>query len=200
MSSRVYAIIPAGAGLTRRSRSTPFAETSASSQTSGCEMRPSQSSGTASTTASASAFWSATAFGTSSPSTTERYVRIANAMRNATVFDSGGSMSPESNGSPMAPRRIAKIVIPTCTRRDEPDRIVHEPQRRLARRDRRARARSSSRDRRPVTRAYSAATKTAFPSTRRNTMTMRREDAHAPSGAPVLGGKSSPTMIRRQYR
>ena len=26
------------------------------------------------------------------------------------------------------------------------------------------------------------------------------KDAHAPSGAPVLGGLSSPTMIRRQYR
>ena len=26
------------------------------------------------------------------------------------------------------------------------------------------------------------------------------ENAHAPSGAPVLGGISSPTMIRRQYR
>ena len=34
-----------------------------------------------------SAFCSATAFGTSSPSTTERYVRIANAIRNETVVE-----------------------------------------------------------------------------------------------------------------
>ena len=78
-------------------------------------MRAIQSSGRASATAIGSAFWRATAFGTSSPSTTERYVRIANAMRNATVFESGGSMNPESSGSPMAPSRIPETVIPTWT-------------------------------------------------------------------------------------
>ena len=88
-----------------------------------------QSSGTASTTASRSALCSATAFGTSSPSTTERYVRIANAMRKLTVADSGGSIESESSGSPIAPMRIAKMVIPTCDARDEPNRLVHETQR-----------------------------------------------------------------------
>ena len=173
MSSRVYAIIPAGAGFTRSSRSTAFDDFS-SSQTSGCAIRASQSSGIASAIASGSAFWSATAFGTSSPTTTERYVRIANEIRNATVFDSGGSMSPESSGSPMAPSRIAKIVIPTWT--VEMNRTGSSMRRSAVFAPRPPRsARSSRRDRRPVTRAYSAATKTAFPSTRRNTMTMRRE-------------------------
>ena len=115
MSSRVYAIIPAGAGLTRKQPEHARSPTPAAARRSGARSRPRKSSGTASTIASASAFCSATAFGTSSPSTTERYVRIANAMRNATVVESGGSMRSEISGSPMAPRRIAKIVIPTWT-------------------------------------------------------------------------------------
>ena len=137
-------------------------------------MRASQSSGIASAIASGSAFCSATAFGTSSPSTTERYVRIANEIRKATVFESGGSMSPESSGSPMAPSRIAKIVIPTCT--VEMNRTGSSMRRSAVFAPRPPRsARSSRRDRRPVIRAYSAATKTAFPRTRRNTMTSLRE-------------------------
>ncbi len=173
MSSRVYAIIPAGAGLIRKSRRTTFAETW-STQTIGCPMRAIQSSGTASATASGSAFWRATAFGTSSPSTTERYVRIENAIRNATVFESGGSMRPESSGSPMAPSRIAETVIPICTvlmnrtgssiRRS----AVRAPSPPFS-------ARSSRRFLRPVTSAYSAATKIAFANTSRKMMTTRRD-------------------------
>ncbi len=190
MSSRVYAIIPAGAGLTRSSRSTTFDDFS-SSQTSGYAIRASQSSGMASAIASGSAFWSATAFGTSSPRTTERYVRIANEIRNATVFESGGSMSPESNGSPMAPRRIAKIVIPTCT--VEMNRTGSSMSRSAVFAPRPPRsARSSSRDRRPVTRAYSAATKIAFPRTSRNTMTMRREVLTPRQGRRYSAGSRRP--------
>ena len=71
--------------------------------------------------------------------------------------------------------------------------------------------RSSKRDLRPMTSAYSAATKKALPRTNNRMTTMRRKtltrsrDAstkagYAPAGAPVLGGISSPTRIRSQYR
>ena len=63
---------------------------------------------------------------------------------------------------------------PDLNGRDEADRIVHEAESRSPPRPPRS-ARSSSLRRRAVTRAYSAATKIAFPSTRRNTMAMRRE-------------------------
>ena len=127
-----------------------------------------------STTASRSACWSATAFGTSSPRTTDRYVRIANAIRNATVFESGGSMNPESSGSPMAPSRIPDTVIPTCTV------LMNRTGSSIRRSALRAPtplllpARSSSRLRRAVTSAYSAATKIAFPNTSRKMTTTRR--------------------------
>ena len=41
-------------------------------------------------------------------------MRIANAIRKLTVVESGGSIRSEISGSPMAPMRIAKIVIPSC--------------------------------------------------------------------------------------
>ena len=83
MSSRVNAIIPAGAGLTPSRRRTPFAECW-STHTTGLNTRESTSIGTASATASTSARCSATALGTSSPSTTLRYVRTANEITKAT--------------------------------------------------------------------------------------------------------------------
>ena len=83
MSSRVKAIIPAGAGLIRSRRSTAFEEC-CSTQTSGVNTRESTSIGTASASASASAFCRAIAFGTSSPSTTLRYVRTTNEITKAT--------------------------------------------------------------------------------------------------------------------
>ena len=84
-------------------------------------------------------------------------------------------------------------------RRDETDGIVHEAQRRL----------------RPATAPLRALFQ-ARPPTRYEGVLGCHEDrvpqheeeydgdaeggTHAPSGAPVLGGISSPTMIRRQYR
>ncbi len=181
MSSRVYAIIPAGAGLTRRTLRTAFADT-CRSQTIGCAIRPRKSSGTASTIASASAFCSATAFGTSSPSTTERYVRSANEIRNAMVFESGGSMRSERSGSPMAPTRIAKIVMPSCVL--EMKRTGSSISRSAARAPRLPfAAPSSSRARRAVISAYSAATNTALPRTSSST-TMTRSGTLMPPHAP----------------
>ena len=82
-------------------------------------------------------------------------------------------MKLETSGSPIAPSRIADTVIPTWTvEMNRPGRpSAGAPC--FAPRPPRA-ARSSSRLRRPVTSAYSAVTKTAFPSTSRNTTTMRR--------------------------
>ena len=110
-------------------------------------------------------------------------------------------MKLETSGSPIAPSRIADTVIPTWT--VEMNRTGSSISRSavFAPRPPRA-ARSSSRLRRPVTSAYSAATKIAFPSTSRNTTTMRRavltrgwwcldRNGSAPRGAPVLGGWSS---------
>ena len=118
------------------------------------------------------------------------------------MFESGGSMRPESSGSPIAPSRIAEIVIPTWT--VEMKRTGSSISRSAVRAPRPPRsARSSSRLRRAVTSAYSAVTKIAFPSTRRKTMTMRRgvltpplgprsdSSENAPEGAQVLGGWSS---------
>ena len=67
MSSRVNAIIPAGAGLTPSSRSTPFAECW-STQTSGCEHAREDVDRHRERDRERSARCSATAFGTSSPS------------------------------------------------------------------------------------------------------------------------------------
>ena len=190
MSSRVYASIPAGAGLTRSTRSTAFADT-CSSHTIGCATRPRKSSGTASTTASDSALCNAAALGTSSPSTTEKYVRIANEMRKLTVADSGGSIRPEISGSPIAPMRIAKIVIPSCV--EEMKRTGSSIKRSAARAPRLPRvARSSSRARRAVIRAYSAATKTALPNTRRNTTRMRRRTLTPRQGRRYSAGFRRP--------
>ena len=55
-------------------------------------------------------------------------MRIAKAIRKLTVADDGGSIRSEINGSPIAPMRIAKIVMPELRARDEPNRLVHEPQ------------------------------------------------------------------------
>ena len=72
----------------------------------------------------------------------------------------------------MAPIAIPKTVIPTCT-------VLMNRTGSSMSRSARARAGCRvepllSRPRRAVTSAYSAATKTAFPSTSRNTMMMRR--------------------------
>ena len=78
MSSSVWASSPAGAGVTPNSLVTAFAET-CRSQVNGLTIVCRIPSGIATTFAIASARWSASAFGTSSPSATLRYVRIRKA-------------------------------------------------------------------------------------------------------------------------
>jgi hypothetical protein len=129
--------------------------------------------------------------GTSSPSTTEKYVRMAKAMRKLTVADRGGSIRSEISGSPMAPMRIAKIVIPSCV--EEMKRTGSSINRNAARAPRLPfPARSSSRARRAVIRAYSAATKTALPNTRRNTTRMRRRTLTPRQGRRYSAGFRRP--------
>ena len=113
MSSRVKAIIPAGAGLTPSRRSTRVRRVLEHPHD-GANTRESTSIGTASASASLSAFCSATALGTSSPSTTLRYVRTANEITKATPRGRK-SKYRETSGSPIAPRAIPKTVIPTWT-------------------------------------------------------------------------------------
>ena len=125
-------------------------------------------------TASLSARWSAIDFGTSSPRTTLRYVRMRNARTNASSSGIQSSKIRERNDAPIAPRRMLKTVMPTCTvemKRTGSSSIVSAV---LARRFPRL-AISSRRGRRAVTSAYSAATKMAFPSTSRRMTRMRRE-------------------------
>ena len=100
---------------------------------------------------------------------------------NATPRETQSSKQSEMNGSPRAPRRIPKTVIPTCT--VEMKRTGSSSNRRavFARRLPRL-ASSSSRVRRAVTTEYSAATNTAFPSTSRRMMTTRRESL---TGSPA---------------
>ena len=113
MSSRVNAIIPAGAGLTFSRRSTALEEC-CSTQTTGANALESRSIGTASASARSSAFCSATAFGTSSPTTTLRYVRMENEITNATPRGRN-SKYWETSGSPTTPRAMLRTVIPTWT-------------------------------------------------------------------------------------
>ena len=191
MSSRVYASIPAGAGVTRSSRRTAFEDTW-SSQTIGCAIRLSKSSGTESTTASRSAFCSATAFGTSSPSTTETYVRSANAMRKLTVPESGGSIRSEIKRLADGADEDREDRDPELRRADEAHGLVHQ-----AKRD----AGAAPALERPLLEAGS---------TRRDQRVLRRHehrapeheqehdhdaesDAHGPRRAPILGGISSPS-------
>jgi len=90
MSSSVCTITPLGAGSIPKRRDTLFAETW-SSQMIGFALRARSSIGGASHTARTSARCSAIAFGTSSPSTTLRYVRIRKASVNAIAAATTGS-------------------------------------------------------------------------------------------------------------
>ena len=85
----------------------------------------------------------------------------------------------ERSGSPRAPRRMPKTVIPTCTVEMKRTGSSSSLSAVLARRLPRF-ASSSSRPRRAVTSEYSAATKTAFPSTSRRMTTSRRESLTRP--------------------
>jgi hypothetical protein len=182
MSSRVYAIIPAGAGVTRSARSARFADTW-SSQAIGCTIRPRMSRGTESTVAKRSARCSATAFGTSSPRMTDRYVRIAKAITKAMPADSGGSKKSESRGSPTAPMRMANTVMPSwitpMNRTGSSMRLSALFAPRLPRA-----ARSSRRARRAVINEYSAATKSALPSTSMSTIRRSRKTVTTLALAP----------------
>ena len=106
---------------------------------------------------------------------------MANETRKLTVPESGGSIRSEISGSPMAPTRIAKTVIPSCVALMK---RTGSSMRRSATRAPRPplSARSSSRARRAVMSAYSAATNTALPSTSRSTITIRTNTLMAREG------------------
>ncbi len=130
-----------------------------------------------------SAFCSAIAFGTSSPSTSPRYVRTVKEIRNARVRLMYGSRKCEINGSPIAPRRIENTVIPSCT--VLMNRVGSSISRSAVAAPRTPRRRiSASLVRRAVTSEYSATTNRAFPSKSRNTRKMRR-----PSLTPRFPGR-----------
>ena len=91
-----------------------------------------------------------------------------------------GSKKCEMSGSPIAPRRIERRVIPICTRRDEADRLVHQPERDRGDRLRPSRAISWSRAApRRHERVLRERRSTAFPSTSRMTMRDPESVAHA---------------------
>jgi hypothetical protein len=83
--------------------------------------------------------------------------------------------------------------------RDEADRVVHQAERRLrapsATLGTFLQARSPPRDEGVLGRHEHR-----VPQNEQEHDDESQRSAHAPSGAPVLGGFSSPTMIRRQYR
>ena len=189
MSSAVCVSTPAGAGSIPKSRVIASADFW-STQTTGYATRPSQSSGMASTSATVSAFCSEIAFGTSSPTTTDRYVRTRNAIAKASQPGMPSKRS-ETSGPPMAPSMIPKIVMPTWTvlmnRTGSSISLRAVWAGRLP-----PSARGSRRLRRAVTSAYSAATKIAFPSTSRRTA-MTRKNSLTP-GAP---GDRYSTEVRR---
>ena len=84
-----------------------------SSHTSGRSTRPITSTGRAISIASVSARSSASAFGTSSPSTTLRYVTIVNARTKLTHVGRASPRSSLTSGSATAPVTIPSAVIPT---------------------------------------------------------------------------------------
>ena len=124
-------------------------------------------------TASLSARWSAIDFGTSSPRTTLRYVRMRNERMNAISSGIQSSKSPRERRSDRA-EEDAEDGDADLHRRDEADRLVEHREGRLGSTVP-AFAISSRRGRRAVTSAYSAATKMAFPSTSRRMIGMRRK-------------------------
>ena len=112
---------------------------------------------------------------------------------------SSGSKKCASSGSPMAPSRIEKIVIPIWT--VEMKRTGSSMSRRAIAAERLpSLASSCRRARRAVTSAYSATTKYAFPRTSRSTTRMIRSPSLTPrlAGRDVLGG-SSPSTVRGEY-
>ncbi len=192
MSSRVYAIIPAGAGLTRSSRKRTFEDFS-SSHTSGCaDPRRASRAGWRARSPAALPSEARPPSARARRRTTERYVRIANEMRNATVLRQRRLHEPREQRLADGAEEDREDRDADLHRRDEPDGVVHEAQRRLGAATAALGALLQPRARRPVMRAYSAATKTAFPSTSRNTMTMRREVLTPRQGRRYSAGSRRP--------
>ena len=99
----------------------------------------------------------------------------------------------------MAPMRIAKIVIPSCV--EEMKRTGSSIKRSAARAPRLP-LRGALLQPRPAggDQGVLGRHEDRAPQHEEEHDQDAEENAHAPSGAPVLGGISSPTMIRRQYR
>ena len=123
MSSRVKAIIPAGAGFTPSTWRTAFAEC-CSTQTIGAKARERKSIGTASASASISARCSATAFGTSSPSDD---AEVRQHRERDHEGDTAGQEVEVARDERLADRaeRDPDDRDPDLDGRDEPDRLVH---------------------------------------------------------------------------
>jgi len=86
-----------------------------STHTTGRRTFASSSTGRATSAASVSARSRVSAFGTSSPNTTDRYVTTAKAITNEAQCGSQSPSRSRTKGSPTAPVRIPIAVIPTCT-------------------------------------------------------------------------------------
>jgi hypothetical protein len=114
---------------------------------------------------------------------TDRYVRIAKAITKAMPADSGGSKKSERRGSPTAPMRMANTVMPSWMTPMKRTGSSIRPSALLAPRLPRA-ARSSRRARRAVINEYSAATKSALPSTSRSTIRRSRTTVTPLARAP----------------
>ena len=127
--------------------------------------------GGATTTTRRSARSSVSAFGTSSPSTSDRYVTTAKAIAKPSQGDMPSPSKSRTSGSPTAPVRMARAVIPTWT--VEMARTGSSMSRSAVLAPGcPASARSASGPRRAVTTLYSPITKKAFAPTRASTMTM----------------------------
>ncbi len=112
-------------------------------------------------------------------------------MMNDTVRGTDSGSRSETTGSPRAPSRIPKSVIPTWTvLMNRPGSSISDSATRAERLP--PSACSSRRVRRAVTSAYSAATNTALPSTRASTARIRRT-----SLTPGLPGRGYLEAARR---
>ena len=171
-SSGLRMVEPATTSVTPNGRRSHCADP-CSTQTTGRSTTDISSTGRATSAASRSARSSVSAFGISSPSTTDRYVTTVKPNTKPTQCGTPSPSNRRIAGSPTAPVRIPSAVMPTwtveITRTGSSISRSADAAPRLP-----ASARAATADRRAVTTLYSPMTKKALPPTRASTTRMRR--------------------------